>query len=171
MNEYDRLKAEIARYFPAEKSGGLLSLIAGIAATGISAWLVLDESLYAGMAYPLTAVALVQIVVGFSVFRRTDRQVRHLKSRLATDPAGKTLRELERMKKVRKSFVLYRSIEAALLVIAVAGIFLFGHDPFLFSVSIGLAAQSALALLFDTLAGRRARVYTEALAVFLRAVS
>jgi hypothetical protein len=111
------------------------------------------------MAYPLVAIALIQIVVGSTVYFRTDAQMLGLHSQLAADPGAYRAAELPRMETVRRSFNLYKGIELALLVLGIAGYFFFRERQTLFAVSLGLMLQAALMLALDLVAERQADVY------------
>jgi hypothetical protein len=56
------------------------------------------------MAYPLAAVALIQLAVGGAVYLRTDGQVAALREQLASAPAEYQAEELQRMEKVAAWF-------------------------------------------------------------------
>jgi hypothetical protein len=86
MNPVNEMHAAVITYFAAEKRESLLFLLAGGAAIAASVYLWLTGSPYRAMGWPLTAVALIQLVVGWTVYARTDRQVRDLHALLAKDP-------------------------------------------------------------------------------------
>ena len=103
----------VHKYFIGEKQESLLFLIIGIAA--VLAAIVLfffiktSPSLYKGMAIPLFAIGLIQLVVGYTVYARSDKQRMDVAYLLGTEPqqyAKNT--ELPRMEKVMKNFVIYR---------------------------------------------------------------
>ncbi|MEK7671640.1 MAG: hypothetical protein AAB344_05400, partial [Bacteroidota bacterium] len=68
----------ILNYFTAEKNESLLFMLLGVAAIAISIYFWMSGNPYKGMMYPLVAIALIQIVVGGTVYFRTDDQVRIL---------------------------------------------------------------------------------------------
>jgi hypothetical protein len=72
------------------------------------------------MAWPLAAVAAIQLAVGGTVLLRTDRQVAALEARLAADPAGFRDLEAARMERVMAGFRLYKTVEIALLAAGIA---------------------------------------------------
>lgn len=151
----------IIRYFTAEKREGLLFLLVGMAAIVAAVFLWQTGSPWRGMGSPLVAVALIQLVVGGTVYFRTDAQTLALHKQLASDPHGYVAAETPRMEKVQKSFVIYRWIEISLLALGVLGCFLFRDRQTLLAVSMGLMLQSALMLAMDFVAERRAEVYVE----------
>ncbi len=161
MNPVNEAHAAIITYFKAEKRESLLFMAVGFAAITASVFLWRTDSPWRGMAYPLVAVALIQIVAGSTVYFRTDAQVLGLHGQLATDPDGYLETELPRMETVRRSFSLYKGIEITLLVLGVAGYFFFRERQALFAASLGLMLQSALMLALDLVAERRADVYLD----------
>lgn len=160
MNPVNEAHAAIINYFKAEKRESLLFMAVGFAAIAASVFLWRTGSPWQGMAYPLVAIALIQIVVGSTVYFRTDAQVLGLHSQLVTDPDEYVAAELPRMEAVRRSFNLYKGIEIALLAVGIAGYFFFRERQTLFAVAHGLMLQSALMLALDLIAERRADVYT-----------
>ncbi|MFM8465409.1 MAG: hypothetical protein ACKOA0_15190, partial [Burkholderiaceae bacterium] len=66
---------DLQRYFSAEKSESLLFVAVGILAIGLAVWLLQDGHRLRSAAFPLIAIALIQLVVGGTVFLRTDGQV------------------------------------------------------------------------------------------------
>lgn len=161
MNPINEAHAAIITYFKGEKRESLLFMAAGFASIAASVFLWRTDSAWQGMAYPLIAVALIQIVVGSTVYFRTDAQVLGLHTQLASDPAAYRAAELPRMETVRRSFNLCKGVEITLLVLSIAGYFFFRERQTLFAVSNGLMLQSALMLALDLVAERRADVYMD----------
>ncbi len=161
MNPINEAHAAIITYFKAEKRESLLFMAVGFAAIAASVFLWRTGSPWRGMAWPLVAIALIQIVVGSTVYFRTDVQALGLHRQLAADPAAYRVAELPRMEAVRRSFNLYKGIEITLLVLGVAGYFCFREKQMLFAVSHGLMLQSALMLAFDLIAESRTDVYLD----------
>ena len=61
------MQEQMVRYFSAEKSESWLFILVGLGAIAASVWLLRTGSSYRGMAYPLIAVALIQLGVGGAV--------------------------------------------------------------------------------------------------------
>jgi hypothetical protein len=161
MNPVNEMHAAIITYFTAEKRESLLFLMAGAAAIAASVYLWATGSPHRAMAWPLTAVALIQIVVGWTVYARTDGQMKDLHTLLAKDKAAYAAAEVPRMEAVQKSFRVYKAIEIALLAAGLAGAFFLKDRIVLHAVSVGLALQAGLMLVFDLQAESRAEVYVE----------
>lgn len=152
----------IDAYFQAEKSESLLFLAMGIAAvTAGVVFLARGSAFLKGMAYPLIAIALIQVVVGGAVYFRTDRQVAGLKALYHSNSAEYRAQELQRMERVNGNFDLYKLIEIALLL-AGFGLFLRfrHHNPAWAGVGLGLLVQAGIMLTLDFFAEHRADIYT-----------
>ena len=74
-------------YFSAEKQESVIFIAVGLLAVGISVWLWMNGHRLKSMAYPLVAIAVMQIVVGASVYLRTDAQLTTLSAQLNANPA------------------------------------------------------------------------------------
>lgn len=146
-------------YFLGEKRESMLFIAAGAVAIAVAVGLFRSSSPYRGMMWPLALIALIQLGVGGSVYLRTDSQVAELSSLLKEDPAAFAKKEAPRMEKVLASFTLYKWIEIALMATGVALTFLYRGRDLPYSIGVGLLLQSALMLLLDLFAERRADVY------------
>lgn len=164
MNGLDRMQAAMVAYFSAEKQESLLFVLVGVAAIAASAFLLARRHRLRAMAYPLIAVALIQIAVGGSVYLRTDAQVATLQAQLVLAPAAYRAEELARMDKVSAGFRLYKGIEIALIaagaVMIAAGV---RRRQALVAAGIGLVLQASIMLVLDLFAERRAEQYIEAI--------
>jgi hypothetical protein len=164
MNPVNEAHVAVITYFGGEKRESVLFLAAGLIAIGGAAVLWLGDGPYRAMSFPLVAVALIQLVVGGTVFFRTNAQAKDLHARLARDPRDFTALEIPRMEKVMRSFRLYKAIEIALLIAGIAGLVgaLTSPRPTVYAVSLGLMLEAGLMLVFDVFAERRGRRYLEA---------
>jgi uncharacterized membrane protein HdeD (DUF308 family) len=84
-------------YFAAEKSESLLFMAVGVIAIALSVFLWVTRSPYRAAVWPLALIALIQIVVGSTVYFRTDRQATELVAGLERDPASARAAELARI--------------------------------------------------------------------------
>ena len=150
----------IAAYFSAEKQEALLFIAVGIAACLASFWLWRTHSRLRGMAGPLLAIAAIQIVVGATVYFRTDAQVAAIHAQRQTAPAAFKAEETKRMALVMRNFELYKRIEIALLALgAASAVALRRRHPYWFAFGLGLALQAAFMLVLDLFAQSRAHDY------------
>jgi hypothetical protein len=152
---------QINTYFKAEKSESLLFLAAGIAAIlfSIWAWLSFKQSFYTGIAIPLALVGLIQIVVGGTVYFKTDKQIATLEQQYETDKIAMAKSELPRMNTVMKNFTLYKYIEIAFILSGLICIFFLRQNDFWLGIGIGLLIQGTIMLVLDIFAEKRGEVY------------
>jgi hypothetical protein len=151
----------MSTYFTAEKQEAMLFMAVGVAALVVSFYLFKADSTYKGMMYPLIVVAVIQLVVGSTVYFRTDRQVAALESLLKDDPAAYKAEELQRIETVMKNFRVYKNIEIILLAIGIVLTFALRKNNLWNSVGIGLIIQSSLMLILDLFAEKRAHDYVK----------
>src|SRR5882672_3895210 len=165
-------KADIEKYFLAEKHESLIFLAVGIVAILLSLifYSYLKTNFYKGAAIPLLAIGLIQAVVGYTVYARSDEQRVSNVYAYDMDPGKLKEQELPRMKTVNKSFVIYRWIEIVLLLAGIVLIFLYRANPdkaFWFGLGLTLAIQATLMLPADYFAEKRAKIYSGQLENFI----
>lgn len=152
----------IQSYFQAEKRGGYVALAIGIFTCYLGGSFLLKAAgaFYVGMAIPLILVGIVQIAVGATLARRSDRQADDLEKLLAEEPAEFVWQEGQRMSKVMRSFIFYRWVETVLALFGLALILLNRETGFWKGFGAGLLAQSVIMLIFDFFAEKRAQTYS-----------
>lgn len=164
-------KADIEKYFNAEKSESGLFLTIGIAGIVLAVifFFFLKTEFYKGMAIPLFAFGLLLGVVGFTVYIRSDGDRTRNVYAYDMNPSELKEKEIPRMKTVMKNFILYRWME---IFLAAAGIGLYiyfirdiRHD-FWRGLGLGLAIMAVLALAADYFAEKRGHVYHNGLISF-----
>lgn len=160
----------VHKYFIAEKQAGLLFLIVGSVALLLSVlfffFIKTNPSFYKGMAVPLVAIGLLQLVVGITIFNRSDKQRMDVAYKIGMDPGFVKNTEQPRMEKVQASFALYKYAEIALLIAGMVLIVLFRTNTdkqFWYGLGIALAIQAAVSLWADVEAAKRGNVYLEEL--------
>lgn len=165
-------KADIEKYFMAEKQESLVFLVIGIIAVllALAFFFILKTNFYKGAAIPLLLVGIIQIVVGISVYKRSDEdRVRNVYAYdMNTDQLKNT--ELPRMKGVNRNFVIYRYTEIALAIIGAGLLFYYRPYPsqhFWYGLGLTLMIQALLMLGADYFAEKRALEYTKGLESFL----
>ncbi|MFT7114930.1 MAG: hypothetical protein ACI9I0_000128 [Rhodoferax sp.] len=150
-------------YFGAEKQESLIFVAVGLVAIGISVWLWLNGHRLKSMAYPLVVIALMQIVVGASIYLRTETQLSNLSAQLVANPAALKAEETTRMQTVIKNFSMYKAVEMVLLIVGVGMIaFLQRHD-IAAGIGVGLVLQAAFTLTLDIFAEARGSDYLSAI--------
>ena len=165
-------KADIEKYFLAEKQTGLIFLVIGIIAIllAITFFFYWKSSLHKGMAVPLIVFGLLEAVAGYTVYDRSDKQRVDNVYAFDMNPGQLQNNEFPRMQKVVKNFVVYRTIQIALLMLGVGLIFLYRDHParaFLYGIGITLTIQSVLMFTADYFAAKRAGLYTSQIENFL----
>lgn len=152
----------MSNYFVAEKQESVIFVVVGLLAIGFSLWLWMNGHRLKSMAYPLVVIALMQIVVGGTVYLRTDSQVSTLTAQLQVNPAALKAEETTRMETVMKNFSVYKSIEMLLLIIGVAMIAFFQRHDVAAGIGVGLVLQAAFTLTLDIFAESRGADYLSA---------
>lgn len=158
----------IYKYFIAEKQESLLFLIVGIVAVLLAVvfWFFIksNPSFFKGAAIPLLAIGLIQVVVGYTVYSRTDKQKADIAYNIGMEPVNYVKQtEQPRMKTVMKKFVIYRWVEIAFIITGLVLIFLFRSNPdksFWYGFGVALAIQAIIMLGADYFAEKRGKVYT-----------
>lgn len=159
----------VYKYFIAEKQESLLFLIVGIAAIMLAIFFFIfiksNPAFYKGAAIPLLAIGIIQCVVGFTVYSRSDKQMKEVAYNLGMETVSYAKQqELPRMNIVMKNFVIYRWVEIAFIIAGVVLIFLFRTNPdkiFWYGLGIALAIQGVLMLGADFFAEQRGKTYRQ----------
>ncbi|HMP92062.1 MAG TPA: hypothetical protein PKD90_04270 [Phnomibacter sp.] len=166
-------KTDAEAYFMAEKQAGLLFLIIGLLAVAGAAylWWLAKWPWAKGMAIPLTIIAVLQAVVGYTVHSRADAQRKNVVYNMDLNPEAIRQQELPRMQTVMKNFTLYKWVEMILLLTGLGLCLYFRQKPegqFWLGVGMGLLLQSCLMLAADYFAERRGRNYFTGLSHWAR---
>lgn len=159
----------IGKYFQAERSESLLFIVIGILSilAALVFWLDIRKPFYNGMAWPLLLVALIQLIVGLTVFLRSPQDMERVNRMAKREPYRIDREEIPRMEQVMKNFMLYRWVEIALSLAGLALILSFREPGYWKGVGAGLFLQAGLMLLLDFFAERRGQAYLEALRDFI----
>jgi predicted membrane channel-forming protein YqfA (hemolysin III family) len=166
-------KQDIERYFIAEKQESLIFIIIGGLAIVLAlvAWFYGKASFFRGAAIPLLIVGLIQGIVGYTVYKRSDDdRVRNVYA-YDMNPGQLKSDELPRMEKVNKNFDIYFGIEVALAVLGVVLVIYFRRKPaqlFWYGFGVALAIQALVMLTADYFAEKRADKYTAGIEEFVK---
>jgi len=165
-------KADIEKYFIAEKQESFLFLMIGVAGiiTAIVFFFFLKTNFHKGAAIPLVLIGLILGVVGFTVYKRSDEDRK--KNVYAYDMNISELkeRELPRMKTVMKNFIIYRYTEIFLFLVGAVLYIYFIRDfknDFWRGFGLALAVMALLALFADYFAERRGKIYLKGIESFI----
>ncbi len=122
-----------------------------------------NPSFFKGAAIPLLALGIIQCVVGFTVYSRSDKQRMDVSYKAGIEPVRfAKMEELPRMKKVMDNFVLFRWLEIFFAVAGIVLIFLFRTNAervFWYGLGLTLAIQAILMLSADFVAEKRGKQY------------
>ena len=154
---------DMSSYFVAEKQESVIFIVVGLLAIGLSLWLWMNGHRLKSMAYPLVVIALMQIVVGSTIYLRTDSQLSTLNAQLQTNPAVLKAEETARMKTVINNFSIYKAIELLLLIIGVGMIAFFQRHNVVTGIGVGLVLQASFTLALDVFAEARGAEYLSAI--------
>jgi hypothetical protein len=157
-------KSDIEKYFTAEKQESLLFILVGAIAivAAVAFYFFIRSAFFKGAAIPLLLIGLMQLVVGVTVYKRSDGD--RIRNVYAYDmnPGELKEKELPRMEKVNRNFVIYRWVELALLVTGMVLSMIYGTNPgrsFWYGFGMALALQAAITLAADYFAEKRGLEY------------
>ena len=164
-------KADIEKYFIAEKQESLVFLVIGIIAIALALifYFAAKSQIYKGAALPLLILGLVQAIAGYAVFVRSDDQRVSQVYAYDMNPDQLKTIELTRMRKVQTNFLIYRWIEIGCIVAGIILIIIFRSDPskyFWLGFGIALTLMAAKLFIADYIAEKRAVIYTAQLEEF-----
>jgi hypothetical protein len=166
-------KTDIEKYFNAEKAESWIFMAIGIAGivAAIIFFFVLKTGFYKGAAIPLILIGFLLVVVGFTVYKRSDNDRKRNVYALDMNPAELKNKELPRMKTVMKNFVIYRYTEILLVLTGIALFIYYRNNEtqhFWRGFGITLAIMAILALAADYFAEKRGRIYTNGIESFVK---
>ncbi|MFV0678531.1 hypothetical protein [Variovorax sp. tm] len=149
----------IEAYFGAERTGGLVFVLCGALAIGVSAWGWRHGAFWRGAAWPLVLIALLQLGVGGMVWWRSPQDLERVRHVVTAEPSRLTSEEIPRMQRVVDDFVRNRWIEIALVVAGVLAVFFASPNTASQGAGAALAIQSGVVLVLDSIAKHRADDY------------
>ena len=161
-------KADIEKYFIAEKQEAFVFICVGVAAIVVAmlGLLLWKTQFWKGAAIPLILIALLQLIVGYTIYNRSDADRVRVVYALDMNPDDLKTKELPRMIKVNKSFVMYRYIHLALTIAGIVLLVVYKNNTekqFLYGIGIALLIQALIMLGVDFFAEKRALHYTKLL--------
>jgi hypothetical protein len=159
-------KTDIEKYFIAEKQQGLFFICIGILAIvvallGLFLW---KTQFWKGASIPLIAIAILQIIIGYTVYAKSDADRVKVVYAIDMNPDDLASKELPRLEQIMKKFITYRYIEIVLLVIG--GILIYkgrneDNQQFIYGIGVALAIQTLIILNADRFAEKRAFNYMQ----------
>jgi hypothetical protein len=153
--------AAVRSYFLAERDLGIFLSIAGVVALAIVATLYGSHTngFQWGVAFPLTIVGLAASFGGGSLAARSRRQAASFAELAASDPAQLAAEELPRMARVNANWPRVKALWGVTIVLSLATLLGVRNEGARGTALVFLATASVL-MVIDTLAERRALVYT-----------
>ena len=163
-------KADIEKFFLAEKQAGLIMLIIGIIAVVVAIIFFFKGNFYKGAAIPLLLIGFFEVFTGYGIYKRSDEH--RIKSVYAYDmnPGELQSKELPGMQKALKGIETFRWIELGLLVVGLALVLVYRSHPdksFWYGLGMGLAIQSLIMFVMETQAQKNVKNYTQQLGTFV----
>jgi multisubunit Na+/H+ antiporter MnhB subunit len=164
-------KNDIENYFLAEKLGGMTAICIGIVAiiAAICCYFFIKNNWTNGFVIPLIVVGIVQLVVGYIVYNRSDNDRKNMVYAYDMSPEKLRNEELPRMEKVAKSFTVLKYVQIALIITSILIIILWNHNinkTFWVGLATGLLFQATASFAFDAVAEKRGNIYLEKLREF-----
>lgn len=165
-------KADAEVYFNAEKQAGLLFVVIALVAiiTALFLFFYFKNPVGRGVAIPLLVIGLMQGVVGYTVYSRTDQQRKDIVYKMDMNKDALEKEEIPRMQAVMKQFTVLRYAEIGLLL---TGIFLYAffqkqpHRLWWAGIGLGIIIQAGISLVADGFAEKRAKLYLHGLQTYL----
>jgi uncharacterized membrane protein YwaF len=166
-------KADIEKYFNAEKVESRVFMIIGIAGiiAAIIFLFILKTNFYKGAAIPSVLIGLLMGIVGYTIYKRSDSDRMRNVYAYDMNPSELKNKELPRMKTVMKNFVMYRYTEIFLFLVGVALYIYFIRDftkSFWRGFGLALVVMALLALAADFFAEKRGKGYTKGIETFIQ---
>lgn len=151
----------ISTYFSAERAESLLFMAVSALALAASAYfvLVLRKPFFNGMAVTLSVVAVLQMIVGVTIYQRSPQDTARVQQMVQSSPKQLQSEEVPRMQTVIRNFKIYLGVELALLILSIAVMALSTPAGFMRGAAIGLALQAVFTAALDLAATRRGDVY------------
>ena len=164
----------VHKYFMGEKQESLLFLGIGITALLLSVifffFIKMNPQFFKGAAIPLLAIGIIQVVVGYTVYARSDKQRMDIAYNLGVEPLRVAQhQEMPRMKTVMTNFIIYRYVEIVLALMGLGLFFYFRNNTaqqLWKGIGLTLAIQALLMLGADYFAEQRGRIYYNKLEEF-----
>lgn len=159
MNEF------YIKYFNAERRQSVAFIVIGIIAVLLAAMLAWRywSNFIIGFSIPLCVFGIIFLAIGSAIFARSGADMERVKNWLTYDPAKINSDELPRMKKVKRRFFMIKWLEIFLLALGFAFVFFFELDSIGKGFGSGLIIMSAIAIVLDQIAEKRANVYYKTL--------
>lgn len=162
------MKETIYTYFLAEKLEAFWIFVVGVIMFAISIYLFFQSSPnFKFMAIPIFLLSLIELVVGGTVYFRTEKQISSLVSTYETSKKDFIEVETKRMNLVMKSFNTYKIIEISFILSSFFALIysIPKQIEWLNGFAVGLGIQSVFFLIIDFFAEPRGAFYLDAIQI------
>ncbi len=151
----------VTNYFSEEKKESKFFAVIGLLACLLSVFClgVSENSFLHGISYAFISIGAVQIVVGATIYLRSDIDTVRVNHYIERDQKSITDDEIPRMTLLIRDLLLYRQVE---IVVSVLGLILFvsfSTKDITSGIGLGLAIQSSVMLFWDIMSEKRASEY------------
>lgn len=153
----------IIRYFSSLKIHSVILLSFYLLSFILSVyWLtLLKQPLYNGIAYVFFAFSIIQMSIRIILFLRSKVYTQRLTIYYSCNITKIKVKEIPRMKKVLRNFIVYFSLEFILLLLGLFFVFWNGSHALHFGLGIGLLIQTIILLIADYTLYVRGQSYFE----------
>jgi hypothetical protein len=162
----------IEKYFNGEKAESYVFIVIGLVALLIAFYFVftLKTSFWRGVAIPFILVAMLEFIIGYTIVKRSPKDIYRVESFIKVQPSKITLDEIPRMEKVMKNFVIFRYVEICLILLGIILMYSSLNDTLWRGIGLGLFMQASIVLSLDFFAERRGHIYLEYLKEFVEKI-
>lgn len=154
---------QVVKYFSGEKSESYLFLFMGVITILFACYFMmgLKTSFWRGVAIPFIVVALLEIIVGYTIVTRTPKDITRVENFMKQEPHKIKTEEIPRMEIVMKNFRNFRYIEIILIITGIILMYIGLATPFWTGIGLGLFIQAGIVLCLDFFAESRGKVYLD----------
>ena len=156
---------QLLLYFKGEKTESAIILFVSFIffISGLYFFFKVNEAFLEGFGTVLVIIGLIGLLVGGTVFFRTDKQVTNLVHLLDKNKAEFVQQELKRMESVVSSFIYYKYVYYISIISSFVLLLFFSKSSLLKGIGIGLLAFALIGFLIDHFAEKRANIYLNAI--------
>ena len=164
--------SSIEKYFNGEKAESYVFISIGMVALLIAFYFVftLKTSFWRGVAIPFILVAMLEFIIGYTIVKRSPKDIYRVESFIKVQPSKITLDEIPRMEKVMKNFIIFRYVEICLILLGIILMYSSLNDTLWRGIGLGLFMQASIVLSLDFFAERRGHIYLEYLKEFVEKI-
>jgi hypothetical protein len=155
----------VQNYFQAEVIESIVIVALGSCAVLFSlyCWFIISNAFVKGLAIPLILGGLIQLMVGVTIFLRSEKDAERVENFLVLEPQEIINQEIPRMERVMRNVKVYRYAEFALMLAGIAFMIARRKSETIRGIGLGLVIQASAMLVADHIAERRGEIYLKEL--------